>query len=76
MQDRTLKDKDVADVIIEKLKCTNVVVPFAEIARSAKEEGRKDLAALVSPFLQCMYMYVCLIPSLQRCIYMYVSKTS
>ena len=60
MQDRTLKDKDVADVIIEKLKCTNVVVPFAEIARSAKEEGRKDLAALVSPFLQSTCTCTCM----------------
>ena len=38
----------MADVIINKLKSVNVVVPFAEIARSAKEEGRNKLAGLVS----------------------------
>ena len=47
MQDKGLHDKAVADVIIQRLKSTNVVLPFAEIARCAKEEGRKNLASLV-----------------------------
>ena len=54
MQDRSLQDKDVAEVIIQRLKSANVIVPFAEIARSAKEEGRKDLASLV-----LMYIHTC-----------------
>lgn len=45
--DKDIKEKEVAAMIIEKLKSTNVVVPFAEIARSAKEEGKNELAALV-----------------------------
>ena len=61
MQDRGLQDKDVAQVIIQRLKSTNVTVPFAEIARSAKEEGRKDLASLVIDVqfvnFKCTFMF-------------------
>ena len=51
MQDRGVPDRGIADIIIQKLKGTTVVVPFAEISRSAKEEGRKELATLVSFYL-------------------------
>ena len=52
MQDRGQLDRAIADVIIQRLESCNVVVPFAEIARSAKAAGRKELASLVSTHTQ------------------------
>jgi hypothetical protein len=48
VKDKNIQDKTAAEIIIHRLKNTNVIVPFAEIARCAKEEGRKELASLVS----------------------------
>ena len=51
VQDNKAKDEDVAEMIIKKLEIMNVDVPFAEIAQSAMEAKRKNLAALASlPF--------------------------
>jgi hypothetical protein len=47
VQDGSLQDKIIAEMIIQRLKTSNVAVPFAEIARCAKDEGRKELAALL-----------------------------
>jgi hypothetical protein len=47
VKDKTIQDKTAAEIIIHRLKNTNVIVPFAEIARCAKEEGRKELASLL-----------------------------
>ena len=52
VEDKTLPDRDVAKMIIQRLKNTSVSVPFAEVSRFAKEVGRRDLAALVR------YMYL------------------
>lgn len=48
VQDKGPTDRSIAEIIIQRLESCNVVVPFAEIARSAKLAGRKELASLVS----------------------------
>ena len=63
-------DDNAARLIIEKLKQTIAVAPFAEIARAARAIGRNRLAALVRYFFivyciacvcvctQIMYIYI------------------
>ena len=58
VRDKTLQDKSAAELIIQRLKSTNVIVPFAEIARCAKEEGRKDLASLVRVHCNEVRLYI------------------
>lgn len=47
VQDKSVPDDVVAEKIIARLKQTSVVVSYAEIARSARAEGRNLLAAQV-----------------------------
>ena len=48
MLDRSISDELLGDIIVNKLSHSDVVVSFAEIARVAKKENRKHLAAIVS----------------------------
>lgn len=51
----SVSDDIVANVIIEKLNKSVAVVPFAEIARAARDIGRNRLAALVCT---CHFNYI------------------
>jgi len=45
-----VSDELLGEIIANKLRHSDVVVSFAEIARVAKKENRKPLAAIVSEF--------------------------
>lgn len=52
-------DDVVAHNIIDKLSTTTAIVPFAEIARSARAIGRNRLAALVCLWLLVLVFFLC-----------------
>lgn len=45
MRDRTVSDRDVAGIIVDRFKECGVIVSFSEIARVARREERHVLAA-------------------------------
>ena len=59
--DKSVSDELLGEIIADKLRHSDVVVSFAEIARVAKKENRKHLAAIVS--LSCFP----LVPSMSVC---------
>lgn len=58
VEDKTLLDKDVAQMIIQRLEKSSVSVPFAEISRFAKEVGRKELATRVRAIHMRTYIMI------------------
>ena len=45
VQDKSISETDIANIILKKFKDSGVVISFTEIARVARKEGRKTLAS-------------------------------